>query len=158
MDSKDWSAERKANAGRTYANRLAKIREEPAYRARRRREAVASNLAVAIAESDLSRARVAERAGIKPAQLSRQLGGSVNLTLDSIGRICEAAGWAYDVVFRRPASPEALQPWQQPAINRATVLRLIRDPKGIQWAAGGCIDAPKEAANGDVAVAAAVAA
>lgn len=158
MDSKDWSADRKTNAGRAYANRLAKLREEPAYRARRRREAVASNLAVAIAESDLSRARVAERAGIKPAQLSRQLGGTVNLTLDSIGRICEAAGWEYDVVFRRPASPEALQPWQQPAINRATVLQLIRNPKGIQWAAGGRIDAPKEAANGEIAVAASVAA
>lgn len=50
MDSKDWSAERKTNAGRTYANRLAKLREEPAYRARLWREAVASNLAVAIAE------------------------------------------------------------------------------------------------------------
>ncbi len=158
MDSRNWSAERKANAGRAFANRLAKLRDEPAYRARRRREAVASHLAVAIAESDISRARVAERAGIKPAQLSRQLGGTVNLTLDSIGRICDAAGWEYDVVFRRPASPEALQPWQQPVITRATVLQLIRNPSAMQWAAGGRIDAPTEAANGESAVAAAVAA
>lgn len=74
---------------------------------------MAGNLSVAIARSGLSRAKLAVKARIKPAQLSRQLSGDVNLTLDSIGRICEAVGLEFDVLYRKAEAPVAVQEWQQ---------------------------------------------
>lgn len=124
-DSAHWSAERKQQAGRMAANRLAQLRASPAWRARARRITVISHLAVLVAESGQSRAKVAEKASMKPAQLSRMLGDDANLTLDSISRICEATGYDFDVVFRRATQLAALQPWQQ-RINRASVLEMVR--------------------------------
>lgn len=136
MDSSSWGTERKQRAGVAFSQALKKLRADPAYRARRRKAAVAANLAVVVAQGDKTRTVIAQAAEMKLAQLSRQLSGQVNLTLDTVGRICDAVGWDFDVVFRKAEQAEALQPWQQPVINRATVLQLVRAQQGHGEAAG----------------------
>jgi len=136
MDSSNWPRERKEQAARGYANRQAALRADPAYRAKRRKAAVAAHLAIVVAKSDWTRAKVAQAANISAAQLSKQLSGSVNLTLDSISKFCDAVGWDFDVVFRPSGQPEAIQPWQQAPINRATVLQLVRAQGGAGVAVG----------------------
>ncbi|WP_156466771.1 helix-turn-helix transcriptional regulator [Methylibium sp. Root1272] len=126
MDSSNWPTERKVKAGKGYAAALKELFVDPAYRARRRKAAVAANLALMIAQSDKTRTAVSSAAGMKLAQLSRQLSGEVNLTLDTVGRICDAVGWDFDVLFRPVDQTEASQPWQRSPINRATVLELVR--------------------------------
>lgn len=96
-----------------FANRLAKARSEPAFRAKQRRELVAAHLGAAIAGLGYSRTKVAQKAKMKPAQLSRQLSGSANLTLDTIGRICDAVGLDFDVVYRLAGHERARQPWER---------------------------------------------
>ena len=113
-------------SGTSLYKRLAELHRDPVFRAKRRRNLVASNLALAVALSGSARSRIAAKAGIKPAQLSRQLSGSVNLTLDSIGRICEAVGCDFDVVFRKAAASETRQAWLHSGVNRTTLASLWR--------------------------------
>ncbi|MBW8076522.1 MAG: hypothetical protein GJU76_00240 [Gallionella sp.] len=125
-DSTDWSAEQKAQAGQAAANLISELHRDPAYRAALRRGRVASNLAVLVAGSGLSRSKVAERAKMKLPQLTRALGDEPNLTLDTISRICEAAGFDFDVVFRKVGERRALQPWEQSQDLRSLTAKLIR--------------------------------
>jgi DNA-binding phage protein len=124
MDSKNWSEEQKTNAGDRFANRLKKLLKSAVYITESRRNKLAINLSIAVAESGRTRQAIADQAGIKLSQLSRQLSGDTNLTLDSIGKICDAIGYDFDVVLRRQGARPALQPWQQP-MSRVNVLRLV---------------------------------
>jgi len=119
MDSSNWSEEKKQAAAKRFVERNKKLRDTPAYRAGMRRNHVAIDLSIAVAETELTRQAVAERADMKPGLLTRQLSGDVNLTLDSIGRICEAIGYDFDVVLRKAGEKSASQPWQQ-SQNRTT--------------------------------------
>jgi DNA-binding phage protein len=101
MDSKNWSEEQKTNAGDRFANRLKKLLKSAVYITESRRNKLAINLSIAVAESGRTRQAIADQAGIKLSQLSRQLSGDTNLTLDSIGKICDAIGYDFDVVLRR---------------------------------------------------------
>jgi transcriptional regulator with XRE-family HTH domain len=85
---------------------------------------VAIDLSIAVAESGRTRQAVAEQAGIKLSQLSRQLSGDTNLTLDSIGKICDAIEYEFDVVLRKQGTKSALQPWQQP-LSRENFFQLF---------------------------------
>lgn len=96
-----------------FANRLAKARTEPSFRVKQRRELVAAHLGAAIAGLGFSRIKVAQKAKMKPAQLSRQLSGSVNLTIDTVGRICDAVGLDFDVIYRLTTHDRARQPWER---------------------------------------------
>lgn len=132
MNSTNWSEEQKSNAGGRFANRLKQLLKNAAFKAEARRNKVAIDLSIAVAESGRTRQAVADQAGIKISQLSRQLSGDTNLTLDSIGKICDAIGYDFDVVLRKQDAKPALQPWQQP-LSRENVLRLVsnagRSPK-----------------------------
>ena len=124
MDSTNWSEEQKSNAGGRLANRLKQLLKNATFKAEARRNKVAMDLSIAVAESGRTRQAVADQAGIKISQLSRQLSGNTNLTLDSIGKICDAIGYDYDVVLRKQDAKPALQPWQQP-LSRENVMRLV---------------------------------
>lgn len=124
MDSTNWSEEQKANAGGRFVNRLTKLLKNAAFKAEARRNKVAIDLSIAVADSGRTRQAVADKAGIKLSQLSRQLSGDTNLTLDSIGKICDAIGYDFDIVLRRQGTKSALQPWQQP-LSRENVFQLF---------------------------------
>ena len=124
MDSKNWSEEQKANAGGRFANRLKQLLKDATFKAEARRNKVAIDLSIAVAESGRTRQAVADKAGIKLSQLSRQLAGDTNLTLDSIGKICDAIGYDFDVVLRKQGVKPAVQPWQQP-LSRENLFHLF---------------------------------
>lgn len=126
MDSLDWSKEKRKEAGKRFAKHIAESWKDSAAQALRRRMDVAADLGIAIAESQQTRKEVAERAEMKPALLSRQLSGEVNLTLDSIGRICDAIGYDFDVILRKAIEPAARQPWER-QLDRASIYRLMHD-------------------------------
>jgi hypothetical protein len=52
------------------------------------------------------------------------LSGDTNLTLDSIGKICDAIEYDFDVVLRKQGAKPALQPWQQP-LSRENFFQLF---------------------------------
>ena len=131
MDSSDWTDNRKKQAGSRFSARLNDLSQNPAFRAILRRDKVAVDLSIALAESGKTRQSVADKAQIKLSQLSRQLAGETNLTLDSIGKICEAIGYDFDVVLRQTHDKPALQPWQR-ALNRMSIARLAHDSEGAQ--------------------------
>lgn len=124
-NSSNWTKERRENAGKRFAERIANARSVPAESINRRRMTVATDLGIAIAESHYSRKDVAERAEMKAALLSRQLSGNVNLTIDSIGRICDAIGYDFDVVLRVASEAPTVQPWAR-QLDRAKVYRLMQ--------------------------------
>jgi transcriptional regulator with XRE-family HTH domain len=124
MDSTNWSDEQKANAGGRFANRLKQLLKNAAFKVEARRNKVAIDLSIAVADSGRTRQAVAEKAGIKLSQLSRQLSGDINLTLDSIGKICDAIGYDFDVVLRKQGTKSAIQPWQQ-SLSRENVFQLF---------------------------------
>lgn len=126
MDSSKWSEQKKLDAGGKFANRMHRLLQSPTFRAEARRNKVATDLSIALAESQMTRQAVADKAGIKLSQLSRQLSGDVNLTLDSIGKICEAMGYEFDMVLRKTKDKAALQPWQQ-RLNRASLVQLVNE-------------------------------
>jgi hypothetical protein len=124
MDSTNWSEEQKNNAGGRFANRLKQLLKNAVFKAEARRNKVAINLSIAVAESGRTRQAIADQAGIKLSQLSRQLSGDTNLTLDSIGKICDAIEYDFDVVLRKQGAKPALQPWQQP-LSRENFFQLF---------------------------------
>lgn len=130
MDSSTWSDEKKANAANRFANRVQRLWESASFRAQTRRNQVATDLSIAVAESQLSRKAVADMAGMKLPQLSRQLSGDVNLTLDSIGKICEAIGYDFDMVLRKAKDKAALQPWQQ-RLDRTVIVQLVNEQRFV---------------------------
>ena len=127
MDSSIWSEEKRKDAGKRFAERLDQSRRTPTFRAKSRRINVATDLSVAVVESQMNRTEVAERAGMKLALLSRQLSGNVNLTLDSIGRICEAMDYDFDVILRKAGEQAARQPWER-RLDRTTLVKLVYGP------------------------------
>lgn len=126
MDSSNWSEEKKSASANKFANRMQRLLQNPGFRAESRRNKVAVDLSIAVAESQLTRQAVADKAGMKLSQLSRQLSGDVNLTLDSIGKICEAIGYEFDMVLRKSKDKPALQPWQR-LPNRTTLVKFVND-------------------------------
>lgn len=124
MDSANWSDKQKADAARSFSRRVGSLFKDPIFRAKRRRNEVAADLSAAVALSGMTRSKVAEKAGMKAAQLTKQLDGSTNLTLDSIGRICEAVGYDFDVVLRKPTQPVVRQPWAR-GMDRTTLVQLV---------------------------------
>ena len=88
------------------------LRTDLRARADERRQRVASDLAILIAKAGLKRKDVAQRLEITEAALSIRLNGTTNLTLDSIGGICDATGYEFDVHFRRPDEAPAMSFWE----------------------------------------------
>lgn len=74
---------------------------------------VAADLAILVAESGISRSDLAKRLGWTRARVSQVLSGESNLTIETIYAVAKAAGFAFDVVFRKPASARAPQLWER---------------------------------------------
>ena len=106
-----------------------KARENPEYRKKARMAAVSADLRILIAEKGLRHQEVAQAIGMSPAGLSRQLSGSANLTLESIGKICDALGKEFDIVFRNADDQRALQAWERRSYS-TDVLRLRNEALG----------------------------
>jgi len=104
-------------------NIFRKAKKSPEYRKNARLAAVAADLRILIAEQNEQYQAIAERIGISAAGLSKQLSGTANLTLESIGEICDAIGKDFDVVFRAADVRRALQPWEKQA-HEEDVLQL----------------------------------
>lgn len=100
-----------------------KAKEALDYRQTTRKTVVAADLRILIANEDQRYQDIAARIGISPASLSRQLSGKANLTLESIGNICDALGKDFDIVFRDAASRRALQSWEKAAYE-ADIIRM----------------------------------
>jgi transcriptional regulator with XRE-family HTH domain len=156
MDSSSWSVSRKDNAASRFAKRMQKLLENADFRAETRRNKVAVDLSIAVAQSKLTRQAIADKAGIRLSQLSRQLSGDVNLTLDSIGKICEAISCDYDLILRKSNEKAALQPWQH-RLDRTVLVQLVNRPAQhtTQFSSGmslnhtTCLNTGYQAANDD---------
>lgn len=83
-------------------NAMAAAARDPHFRAKMFRARVGGQLAALVAGKGATAASIAKKSGIKPSQLSKQLSGDCNLTLDSIFRIAEAAGATVQVQFDAP--------------------------------------------------------
>lgn len=74
---------------------------------------VAADLAILVAESGISRSDLAKKLGWTRARVSQVLSGESNLTIETIYALAKAAGFAFDVFFRKPASARAPQLWER---------------------------------------------
>jgi transcriptional regulator with XRE-family HTH domain len=88
------------------------LRTDIKARAEERRQRVASDLAILIAKAGLKRKDVAQLLEITESALSIRLNGKTNLTLDSIGGICDATGYDFDVHFRRAEEAPVMSFWE----------------------------------------------
>jgi len=92
------AAQRAHRRGRVM-NMLARLANDPDYHRQQFRAKVGGQLAALLARAGVSAAQVARKLNISPAQLSRQLGGDANLTLNSLHSIAVAAGARVSVEF-----------------------------------------------------------
>ena len=92
--------------------------------------AVAADLAVQVAESGISRSDLAKKLGWTRARVSQVLSGQGNLTIETIHAVAKAAGASFDVVFRKPESARALQPWQK---RQALQSEMILGDDIVSW-------------------------
>lgn len=150
MNSSKWSEVQKIAAGKRFASRLTQSYQDPAFRTTLRRDKVAVDLSIALAESGQTRQAVADKAGIKISQLSRQLAGDTNLTLDSLGKICEAIGCEFDVVLRQPHEKPALQSWQR-TLNRINIVRMAHESEDAKVFQATWINKPTVVKNPNMA-------
>ena len=97
----------------SFLKRIKDLGDNLAHRANLRKEKVAADLAILIAKEGLRRKDVASKLGISEAALSSRLKGDANLTLDTIGGICDAASVEFDLVFRRRGAQRNLSYWEQ---------------------------------------------
>lgn len=96
----------------SFLQRIRSLGDSAAHRAAQRRTKVAADLGVLLAVTGLKRKDVAARLDISDAALSIRLNGTSNMTLESIGSICDAAGVEFDVVFRRKDDERARHFWE----------------------------------------------
>ena len=93
---------------------------------------VAADLAILVAQSGISRSALAEKLGWSRARVSQVLSGQGNLTIETIHAVAQAAGFAFDVAFRKPGAVRARQPWEQPELIRlAPSISRTRTPSPI---------------------------
>ena len=85
-------------------NMLARLTLDPDYPRQQFRAKVGGQLAALLARAGVSAAKVARKLNISPAQLSRQLSGDANLTLNSLHNIAAAAGASITVAIDLPAT------------------------------------------------------
>lgn len=101
-----------ANKNPNALSLLALTANDAATRVSVNRARVAGALVALLSEKEITYAKVAKSSGIKPSQLSRQLSGEANLTLDTLTKICEAVNTDYDVVFREKTASKTRQWWE----------------------------------------------
>lgn len=107
-----------------FLQRIKELGENATHRANLRKEKVAADLAILISKAGLRRKDVAARLNITEAALSSRLKGNANLSLDTIGSICDVACVEFDVVFRKRDVFRNLNYWEiQDAAPASTVVK-----------------------------------
>lgn len=89
------------------------IEQHPGLPAELAKVSVAADLTILVAKSGISRSDLAKKLGWSRARVSQVLSGESNLTIETIYAVTKAAGAAFDVVFRKPASARAPQIWER---------------------------------------------
>lgn len=82
---------------------MAELAEDPAHGRRMFRAEVAGKLTALLASVGMSAAKLARKLGVSAPQVSKQLSGDANLTLDSVYNIAKATGARVEIVLT-PAS------------------------------------------------------
>ncbi len=75
--------------------------------------AVAADLAVLLVRAGVTRTELAKRLGWSKARVSQVLGGSGNLTVETIHAVTRALGHRFDVVFRAAGETRVVQLWER---------------------------------------------
>lgn len=98
------------------------IEQHPGLPAELAKVSVAADLTILVAETGISRSDLAKKLGWSRARVSQVLSGQSNLTIETIYAVTKAAGAAFDVVFRKPASARTPQMWE-----RASAVHVLAD-------------------------------
>lgn len=93
---------------------------------------VAADLAILVAQSGISRSELAKKLGWSRARVSQVLSGQGNLTIETIHAVAQAAGFAFDVAFRKPGAVRARQPWEEPQLVKHVASPVFAFPNGQQ--------------------------
>ena len=98
-DARHLSADQRAERRNRVLKMLASVAQDAGHQRQMFRATVGGQLAALVGRSGLSAAKVARKLNISRSQLSRQLAGDANLTLNSLHDIAQAAGAAVQVRF-----------------------------------------------------------
>lgn len=114
-DARHLSADQRAERRNRVLKMLASAAQDAGHQRQMFRATVGGQLAALVGRSGLSAAKVARKLNISRSQLSRQLAGDANLTLNSLHDISQAAGAAVQVRFEAAglaagAAPSEAQP------------------------------------------------
>lgn len=93
---------------------------------------VAADLTVLVAHSGISRSELAKKLGWSRARVSQVLSGQGNLTIETIHAVAQAAGFAFDVAFRKSGAIRARQPWEEPRLVKHVSSPVFAFPDGQQ--------------------------
>lgn len=91
---------------------------------------VAADLTVLVAQSGISRSELAKKLGWSRARVSQVLSGTGNLTIETIHAVAQAAGFTFDVAFRKPLAARARQAWEQPELIKLPASAALKFPDG----------------------------
>lgn len=98
--SQTLTREQREERRRQVLNLMAGAAEDPTHQRAMFRAKVAGRLTGLLAQVGLSAANLARRTGVSAPQISKQLAGDANLTLDSLHKLASAAGAEVDITFR----------------------------------------------------------
>ena len=98
-DARHLSADQRAERRKRVLKMLASVTQDAGHQRQMFRATVGGQLAALVGRSGLSAAKVARKLNISRSQLSRQLAGDANLTLNSLHDIAQAAGAAVQLRF-----------------------------------------------------------
>ena len=93
---------------------------------------VAADLTILVAHAGISRSELAKKLGWSRARVSQVLSGQGNLTIETIHAVAQAAGFAFDVAFRKPGAVRARQPWEEPQLVKHVASPVFAFPNGQQ--------------------------
>jgi transcriptional regulator with XRE-family HTH domain len=103
-DARHLSADQRAERRKRVLKMLASVTQDAGHQRQMFRATVGGQLAALVGRSGLSAAKVARKLNISRSQLSRQLAGDANLTLNSLHDIAQAAGAAVQLRFEAAQS------------------------------------------------------
>src|SRR5438128_12664123 len=93
------SPEEREERRRRVLRKMAEAQSDPVHQRAMFRAKIAGQLTALIASAAKTAAHVARHAGVSASQISRQLSGRANLTLDTVHGIAAAVGASVDLVF-----------------------------------------------------------